>query len=369
MKRILAIAMMILMVCSLSGCWFWGNKDKDDDVNSDLVSNLASPTPKATITPYNPGGATGNTGTNETSKPAPTQKPSPTPAKQTMTITVYYQDSEGCVIPAARVMEKQIGVARASINATIDNSVNRESVSYYGLYPILPKDTEVLGINIKGKTAIIDFNNKVLNYSSEQEERNIISAIVYSLTEFDTIDDVRILVNGYEQGKLKYGTDISGLLDRSNCMINNFKVNLSEGVQKSDIYVYKSVNNKYNYLVPVSVEHTAIDEEDVPAKLVALLSSEYSNDVFFSELPASCRLIDSTIRDDLLELDFNSEIKNYTGSTREKRIINQIYHTMKQIDGVNKIKILIEGATGRLPEGTNISQTVYLPKDINLLDN
>ncbi len=365
MKKIILIMMVISLIFLLAACSFFGwNKDKE--VDNEYVSKLTTPT--STIPPFIPGNGSGSSIINNTTVPAPTKVPVQSPTSETMIITSYYQDAEGHIIPAACTVEKQVGVARASIIATIDNSVNREQIAYYGLYPVLPRGTEVLGINIKEETAIIDFNKSVLDYDSEQVEKNIISTIVYTLTEYDTIDSVRILVNGYEQGNLKFGADISGLLNRDNCMINSYSANRETGVQKSDIYVYKSVDNRFNYLVPVSVEHTLLESADIPGKLIDLLSNEYSNDKFFSEIPASTKLLDSSITEDVLEIDLSAEIKNYTGSTRENRIVNQVYHTMKQIDGINKIKILIEGAAQKLPEGTNISQTVFLPEKINILD-
>ena len=79
---------------------------------------------------------------------------------------------------------------------------------------MLPEGTEILGMNIKDSTVIVDFNEKFLEYEDKTEEVNAISSIVYSLTEFNNINDVKILVEGREKDILKYGTDISGLLNK-----------------------------------------------------------------------------------------------------------------------------------------------------------
>ena len=48
-------------------------------------------------------------------------------------------------------------------------------------------------MNIKDSTVIVDFNEKFLEYEDKTEEVNAISSIGYSLTEFNNINDVKIL--------------------------------------------------------------------------------------------------------------------------------------------------------------------------------
>lgn len=361
MKRLILLLSVMVFIVILAGCSLFGGDELEyEDMESDdTVLEYVTPTPS--VPTYENDSEPGN---NEPQNKSDKSESSDTSTVM-MSITPYYQDEEGYIIPATRKVAKQIGIARATINATIDNSINREDVAYHGLYPVLPKGTEILGINLKEGTAVIDFNPKVFDYENEQSERNIISTIVYTLTEFDTIDNVRILVNGYKQSELKFGTDISGPLDRNNILINSYKTNLDKGLDKSDIYLYRSVNNQYDYLVPVSVEHTRISEDQLPGKLIDLLSSEYSNDEFYSELPVSTKLVKSSIQDNVLIVDLNNEIKNYSGISRENFIVNQIYHTMKQVSGAQKIKVYINGSSAILPEGTNISQTVFFPCNIN----
>lgn len=105
-------------------------------------------------------------------------------------------DSQGCCKPCHR------------------QSFDTEETAYYGVYPVIPENTEILGIDIRNGTAVIDFSRHLLNYGTAWSERNIIAAIVYTLTEFETVDDVRILINGYSPGVLKYGTDLSDVVGR-----------------------------------------------------------------------------------------------------------------------------------------------------------
>jgi len=304
-------------------------------------------------------------------------------AQENIFIEVYYQDLEGFVIPVTRRIPRQLSVARAAVNGLVDTPVNREEMAYFGLIPILPKGT-VFTINLKDKTAVIDFNSRVLDYTSEKSEYNIVSSIVYTLTQFESIDDVIILINGYEQEKLRYGTDISGRLSRKNILVNAVdanKVNLKKGLEKIDVYLLRSlrdVGNKGNegsvdntgkndnvFLFPVSVETEKVNTNKFIANIMRYLSSDEQKPEIFSAVKPGIMLNESTIEDGLLTLDIGFDNVSYGGTLNEYLMVNQIMHSMRQISGVNRIRFLIDGKAITLPEGTDISKPVLLPAKIN----
>lgn len=145
-----------------------------------------------------------------------------------ITVTLYYQNADAMIMPVSREIPRQEGIARAAVSGLIDSPLCREELDYYKLYPVLPAGTEILGLTIRDGIATIDFNDNILNYNSIRDEINIFSSIVYTLTEFDTIDNVIIWVNGYQDIDLKFDSDISGHLNRENIMINGDKLNSSD---------------------------------------------------------------------------------------------------------------------------------------------
>lgn len=292
-------------------------------------------------------------------------------AKAKLPVTLYYQDASGSLIPVTRKVERQEGIARAALNGLIDNAMNREELEYFGIYPVLPAGTQVLGLNIKEGTAVVDFNNNLLGYKDAAAERTVLSSIVYTLTEFKTINRVKILVNGFVPRKLKYDADITELLDRNNVMVNSGKFNVGVGFSKSDIYVFKYLketsdsNEPNGFIIPLSIEHSAITENNLPAKIIELLAG-YDNKSTESEFPSDVSLLESSIDGKTLTLDFESGFKSYGGgSAREERLLKQILYSMKQINGIEKVRVLIEGQKGGLPEGTDISGELAIPVVIN----
>jgi len=289
-----------------------------------------------------------------------------TDQNQTIALTLYYQDKEGQLIPVTRRVAKQEGIARVAIAGLIDSAINREEIKYYGLYPVLPAGTEILGITIRNGTAVIDFSKELLNYNDEITERNIITSIVYTLTEFKTVDNVKILVNGYLINKLKFGTDVSGILSRETVLINSGRFRPEEGLGKVDIYLFKTVKDTMVYILPLSVEISRVKSKDVPSRIFESLCKESNIEGLFNQLPSETRLLSSSIKGTTLTLDFDEGLVSYGGGTaREQGIIEQILYSAKQIKGVEKVKILINGKTRELPEGYDISKAVPMPSVIN----
>lgn len=276
-------------------------------------------------------------------------------------VTLYYQDVDGYLIPMTRWIDKQPGIARAAVSGLADSALTREELQYYGVYPVMPVNTEVLGINIKDGIAVVDFNNKLLEYDSEDIERNIVASLVYTLTEFATISSVKLQVNGNALETLKYGMDVSGLLSRSNIPINS---TLEKGASKAEVFYFKRANEGFTYLLPVSIE-TDDFEEITPTLLVKHLLQEKADEKLISEMPTEAELLDCSNRNGVLMIDFNDKFLDYGGNAREEGLLKQLAYTVRQISGINKVKITINGEAAELPEGTSISSGIAIPRTIN----
>jgi|GEM_PF-599815 len=280
-------------------------------------------------------------------------------------VTVYYQDDDGCIVPMTRWIQPQLGIARAAVSLAVDNPVTREETAYYGVYPIIPENTEILGIDIRNGTAVIDFSRDLLNYGTAYSERNIIASIVYTLTEFQTIDNVQILINGYVPGLLKYGTDLSDALGREDIMVNADLSSISAGMRKLDVYCLKKANAGFTYPVPVSLAVGSDETDPLPESLVKQLLSAEPGGGIYSEMPDGAFLRDSYVKDSVLILDFSEEFLNYDDALSEEAILKQLAYTIRQCEGIRKINILVEGRNVKLPGGTNISSGLAVPVTIN----
>ena len=279
-------------------------------------------------------------------------------------VTVFYQDADGYLVPMTRWIETQPGIARASLNLVIDSALNREELVYYGVYPIIPENTEILGIDVRGGVATVDFNRYLLNYDSALSERNIIASIVYTMTEFETIERVRILINGYSQGILKYGADLGKPLGRDDVMINGELALTPDGTSKVDVFLMKQANIGFVYPVPLSVADTT-DSDYLPEILIKQLLDTKAGGLLVNEIPQDVALLDTSTVNGDITLNFSKEFTNYGGTAREEGILKQLAYTLRQCNGIRRLRIMVEGRKVELPEGTDISQGLAIPATIN----
>lgn len=281
-------------------------------------------------------------------------------------VTLYYQDAEGFLIPVTRWVEKQQGIARAAVNGLTDHTMTREELSYYGLYPVLPVKTQLLGISIKDGIAVVDFGKGFLDCRNGSAERNAVVSLVYTLTGFKSVQGVKILVNGYPQKVMKYGTDLSGVLRRDNILINASKANVEAGCSKADIYLCRKYGERFNYFIPVSKILQEKSPEDItPSSILRLLIEEESGQEVSTEIPQGSRLLGCDLEGDTLTVDLSREVLNYGGTSREDTLLKQILYTAAQVGSVTRVHILIQGGKAELPEGTEVSGVLGIPTAIN----
>ena len=279
-------------------------------------------------------------------------------------VTVYYQDGDGYLVPMTRWIEPQPGIARASLNLVIDSALNREELIYYGVYPILPEKTEIQGIDVKDGVATVDFNRYLLDYDSALSERNIVASIVYTMTEFETIERVKVLINGYPQGILKYGTDLGKPLGRDDVMINGELALTPDEMFKVDVFLMKQANIGFIYPVPLSVADTT-DADNLPEILVKKLIDTKTEGLLVSEIPQDVALLDTRIVNGTITLNFSEGFLNYGGTAREEGILKQLAYTLRQCNGIRRLRIMVAGREIELPEGTDISEGLAIPVTIN----
>ena len=310
---------------------------------------------------------TGTAGLDGISVPASSDKTEPVAAEKpaTTSVTLYYQDADGYIVPVTRKVARQDGIARMAVGALIDNALNRESLEYYGLYPVLPKGTEIRGISIKQETAWIDFNEGLLNYDNEQAERNIIASVVYTLTEFKTIRSVRISVGGNPLEQLKFHPELQAVLDRKNTLVNAAGIQPDPELNKLDLYYFKKSGAEHTYLIPVSLEVDPKQDTGTAAAIVRLLSDGPGDKKLYTELPANVRLRSGEMDGKTLALDFKGNLGEYGGNAREEGILQQLLYSMKQVQEARFIRITFDGKVPELSEGSDVSQDIPLPVAIN----
>jgi len=285
--------------------------------------------------------------------------------KNSVLMTLYYRDNAGMLVPVTRSVVKQEGLAKAAIGGLVDEAVTREQLDYYGLYPVLPQGTKIKGMSIKNGSAVVDFSKEFVNFSTQQDEQTAVASVVYTLTGFKTILDVSIRVEGKTVDKLKNGTELSKMRNRSNTFINAEEAKLKEGYVKCDLYYMTYGSNNFNYSVPVSKQIEEVEDNKLLILMFDELSKTPSGSKYFTSFPEGTKLLSCDLQSNLAILDFSSQISGYGGSEKEYSLLNQIYYTANQLKGIQKVKILINGKEATMPEGTEVAVSKNLPTTFN----
>ena len=165
---------------------------------------------------------------------------------------------------------------------------------------------------------------------------------------------------------MPFETNVSGVLTRSNTMINSNRLNVTQGYAKFDSYMWIKDANKNKWCIPVSKEVEVLTVEDRAFHIFDSMNK--GDDVFETALPLSTRLENCSYSANTVLLDFNANILNYTGLDKEMELISQIYLAAKQIDGVENVILKSQGKKIKLIEGTNVSSGLFLADNVNRID-
>lgn len=255
---------------------------------------------------------------------------------------LYYQDDKGLLVPVMRKIPwpEGRGIAKASMRALVDNPANRSDMEGIGLVPILPANTDIIGMSINDGVCKANFTGNVLNYGNITEEQAIVKGIVYTLTEFPTVSEVQIMVDGVSPRTLTFGTDVSSPLAREDI---NY-AGSGSGKGKVIVYYQSTVNGMENYFVPVTKDVQVENNEEVTVIRVLEMLAEgpTENSGLFSVLPEGLQVKNVDVINGIAYVDFSEEIKNVTDESVARDIIKSVALTLKDY---YKNQVLIESVS------------------------
>ncbi len=175
-------------------------------------SPTAAPTPSPTLTPATPSPAIAS--------------PSPSPTPATMIVRAYFllRDNSGgevvnepTLVPVLRTVPRSTATATAAMKALLAGPSARERAPKFSVrspWPIktlIPAGTKLLGIEISGDLATVDLSAEFASLSPDDAVdggsyslHGRVAQVVYTLTQFTTVDRVNFRLDG-KPVKVLYG--------------------------------------------------------------------------------------------------------------------------------------------------------------------
>lgn len=210
-----------------------------------------------------------------------------------------------------------------------------------GFRSIIPTGTEILDINLENKILTINFSKELLDITEKYEEK-MIEALIYTLTSIEGIDKVIIKVEGEVLERLPNSNKIlPTVLDKTYGINKSYDIVSTNNIDSYTVY-YVSNYNDNMYYVPVTKYINSNKQDKIKVIIDELSSSPIYETNLMSYLNSNVNLIDYTIDDKILSLNFNDYILNDDTSNK---ILEEVIYTigLSVVDNFNveDISILV----------------------------
>ena len=267
------------------------------------------------------------------------------PSEQDLQQTVvYYEDGDGYLVPVQPDILRQDGIAKATLSLMVQNPKNDMDAARLGLLPVVPEGT-TFDLDISQGHARVDMSSQVLQAADKQQEENLRTAIVWALTEFDSVNDVSFLVGGQQRETLTHGTNISGSYTR---------VGLNQEAPVSDVFAQAEEVQMYfpsqdeRLLVPVS--RTVYVSDDIATAVFEFLRGPKEDSGLETPLPQDTQLLGVEVEDGIVTINFSKAFtKIAEHSDGGVRAMRALMMTCTRYPGVKKVRILVDGEPYKMP--------------------
>lgn len=229
----------------------------------------------------------------------------------------------------------KVKIAYELVEALI-NGTNKNKYLPLGFSSYLSSNATINDIKIKEDLIIIDFNDNIFDETKDHDEK-IIESIVYTLTEIDGINKVKILINGTPLLRLPSSNKVIPEVLTRNIGINHKSLitSLKETTNITTYFISKYDDN--NYFVPVTFTVNN-DKEKIEVIINQLSGKDYIDDNLSSYISAGTILKKYEILENEVNLEFNNAIFN-SFSEIDEEVLYGLSLSVKDTYNVNKVNI------------------------------
>lgn len=287
---------------------------------------------------------------------------------ETVMRELYLLNQDGLVAPQVLELPKTEGVAKQALEYLIEDGPVSQLLPN-GFQAVIPAGTEIYGVNIKDGVGIVDFSEQFKEYRPE-DELKILQSITWTLTQFDSVETVKIRINGYDQEVMPVnGTPIGDGFSRANG-INHEMNNMVDLSNSRGVTVYFLAQNGENpYYVPVT-RRVSSDEDQIKAAVKELLRgpSNFSN--LLTDFRHGVELLEEpSYANGVVTVNFNESLLNLIeGTAISDEVLNLLVLSLTEQAGVEKVAIEVNGESKVLmASGEFLSEPVSRPLEVNTI--
>ncbi|NLV35311.1 MAG: GerMN domain-containing protein [Clostridiaceae bacterium] len=327
MKRIVLFTLLFVLVLSSSACSLLNDKDAAEGTQqnkSELTTEQGMTEDEAV-----------NNASEESTSVVDTGDAEVISSSEEMAIyvTLYFPtiDNSALIKEDRDILVSDGEILKASILALA------EGPKAQGQRTPIPEGTQILGISIKDKVAIVDFSNEFLHANGLEEITNRLS-VVNTLTQIEGVEKVRLHIDGEDM----IGPSGMPLGDMEPAQLNPDGTPTAGKTVTATLFFSDS---EAMYLVGEKRDVTIFEGETLEAAVIRELIEGPGTDSLWSAIPEGARLLSASTKKGLCTVDFSAEfVDNSPGGTASERMaIGSVVNTLTQLEGVEKVQFLIDG--------------------------
>jgi germination protein M len=266
------------------------------------------------------------------------------------TVLVYFGAVDGKnLVPVTLSINPTNEVAKVAVEKCLAGPENDFTL------PVIPEETKLKDLSIQVSTVYVDLTPEI-NQLDPKKAKLAIDSLVLTLTEFNEVEDVQVLVDGQIQNSI-------GEVDTSK-PIKRPVINSYGGKGKKEVKVYYSDSNAM-YLVPVTYK---VSVNDMPYfALKKLVEGPPSKSGLLRTLWNGTKIISYSVKEGIATVDFSKSVLGYGGgTTAEIMFVSSVVQTLTDLENIDAVQLLFEGEKLEyLPEGSDVSRPIYGTRKIN----
>ncbi|KGP73857.1 GerMN domain-containing protein [Pontibacillus yanchengensis] len=358
-KRAMLFMGMFASVTLLSGCVFQGEQSLEEmDTPPEEVNEQA-------------GENTEQDASSDENAENSEQDKQEVVVSETVDRQLYLLDENGMVVPQTLPLPKSESkeVAQQVLEYLVKGGPVTE-VLPSGFQAVLPAGTQVNSLNLKDDgTLVVDVSKEFTDYRAE-DELKILQSLTYTLTQFDSVNKIKLQINGYETDVMPVNsTPISDGYSRANG-INIHVGDVADLTKSESVTVYyPAQHDDQYYYVPVTKRIDASEDNMYEAIVQSLVEGPDYQLNLLNVFNQDVELMDEpSYEDGVLTLTFNENVlSNFEDqSILSNEVMDSLVLSLTEQPGVEAVSVKVENFDQVFTEeGSVIAEPVSRPQMVN----
>ncbi|KMY54946.1 sporulation protein [Bacillus sp. FJAT-27231] len=284
---------------------------------------------------------------------------------------LYLIDKNGYVVSQTMPLPNTKSLAKQALEYLVAEGPVSNMVPN-GFRPVLPAGTQIKSVDIEKGTATVDFSPEFKEYDRADEQR-IVQSITWTLTQFDSVERVKLQVNGHPISEMPVGKmalDEDGLTRQSGINVDASGVVDIVDTRPVTVY-YMAQEGEGYYYVPVTKRVSNKEQDQITAIVKELAKGPRADSGLVTEFLPEAELLEKpVIKEGRVTLNFNESILgSFENKMVSEHILQSLALSLTEGTQIESLAIQVGGNSNITTEqGKPLSSSVTRPDVVNPVD-